>query len=70
MILHHFKISEDGSVEMVDGGGQVINAVVRGKFAISPLTDTEANVLFTQLIEINPYQRDEKVRDLPDFELR
>lgn len=65
--LHHFKLDEDGSVEMVDGGGQVINAVVRGKVAISPLNDTEADISFSKLVEYNPYQKKEKIRDLPDF---
>lgn len=64
--LHHIKVETDGSLEMVDGGGQVINAAVRGHIKVFPLTDTQAETSFTDLIEFNPYTQ-EKIGDLPDF---
>ncbi|MBZ0317321.1 MAG: hypothetical protein K8L91_12935 [Anaerolineae bacterium] len=65
--LHHIKVETDGSLEMVDGGGQVINAVVKGRLTISPLTDTQAEFSVTKLAEYHPYKKGEKIRNLPDF---
>lgn len=65
--LHHIKIETDGSLEMVDGGGQVINAVVKGRLTISPITDTQAEFSITKLAEYHPYKKGEKIRNLPDF---
>lgn len=64
--LHHIKVETDGSLEMVDGGGQVINATVRGQLTIAPLTDTQAEAAFTKLAEYHPYKK-VKIRNLPDF---
>ncbi len=64
--LHFLDINANGSLKMVDGGGQVVNATVKGRLTISPLTDTQAEISLTKLAEYHPYKKG-KIRDLPDF---
>lgn len=65
--LHFLDVKPDGQLKMVDGGGQVINAKVRGQFSMIPLSDTQAEITFTQLANYNPYQKNNPPEPLPDF---
>lgn len=62
--FHRLSFSSSGSVEMVDGAGQQILSLVRGKFSIHPLDQTAIQVRLYDLVELHPYQHHEQIRTL------
>jgi hypothetical protein len=65
--LHFLDFHDNGSVELVDGAGQVINTVARGRYQTHDLAHSIAEVTFFELIEVDPYQEYRKVSTLPNF---
>lgn len=51
-----------GSVDMLDGAGQVLNTLVRGRFSVDELGSTLWVVHFTDLVELDPYFRLKRLR--------
>ncbi len=47
---------------MVDGAGQVVNTLVRGRFFFEHNSAVEYNVRFTEVIEIDPYYKLKRFR--------
>jgi hypothetical protein len=62
--IHMFELKEDGQVEMVDGGGQVLRRQINGRYEIKILGPTEAEVRFYDLRDVDPYGRSQETRDL------
>ena len=60
--LLHFQAS--GSVEVVDGAGQVLTALVRGRYAVQQLGPSQWRVRLTDLVAIDPYYQMKRFRDL------
>ena len=65
--LHCLDFESDGSIQMIDGGGQVINTKARGKYRISQADGTSFEVHFTELVETDPYEDDKIIDQLDDF---
>ncbi|MFH1484945.1 MAG: hypothetical protein ABIH46_02645, partial [Chloroflexota bacterium] len=59
-----------GSVEMVDGAGQMLNTMARGKYRIHGIDASSAEVEFYELVEVNPYDEDEKIGDVDSFRVK
>ncbi len=53
--LHLMRFAIDGRIEMTDGGGQVINAEIRGHYDFNWTTETSGTLRLSGLVEINPY---------------
>ena len=68
--MHFLDFQEDGSVEFVDGAGQAINTVAHGKYQVLSSDQDSVDVLFRQVVEVNPYQEEEKLNDIDDFTIR
>jgi hypothetical protein len=62
--LHRLSFSPSGTVEMVDGAGQVLNSLVRGRFSLQAAGQNAVLVQFFDLVELNPYDEQEKRRGL------
>lgn len=67
--FHYLKFKEDSSVELADGAGQVINGDAHGNYRVVEATDSSAKVEFYDLVETNPYKKNEKIRDLESFQV-
>ena len=68
--LHDIKFEADGSVEMVDAAGQIINTVAHGKYRVHKIDAFKAEVEFYDLVQVNPYKRHEKRGDVEDFRVK
>jgi hypothetical protein len=65
--IHKLVFEPSGAIKMVDGAGQVLNTLVRGRFSIETLGPAEFRVNFTDLVELNPYYTIDRLRGLdPD----
>ncbi|HEX8033543.1 MAG TPA: hypothetical protein VF510_06835 [Ktedonobacterales bacterium] len=53
--LHTLQFNSTGTLEMLDGAGQVLNTLVRGRFNVEQLTSSAFQLNFHDLIELNPY---------------
>lgn len=58
--LHRLNFSPSGLVEMVDGAGQVLNSLVRGRFSLQAAGQNTALVQFFDLVEVNPYDKQDQ----------
>jgi hypothetical protein len=58
--MHFLSFERGNKVEMVDGGGQVINAEAKGHFKILPVSAVQADVEFYDLAEHHTYGRGKK----------
>lgn len=65
--VHTLVFDPAGTVEMVDGAGQVLNTLVRGRFSVEAPGPMEFVVNFADLVEIDPYYRLKRFRHL-DFD--
>lgn len=65
--MHTLAFDPSGAVEMVDGAGQVLNTLVRGRFTVEELGPTEFSVAFAELVDIDPYYKRRRFHDL-DFD--
>lgn len=65
--IHAIRFAPGGSVKLVDGAGQALNAVVSGKYRIVEESETVATLEFFDLIQTNPYRENEKIRDIESF---
>jgi hypothetical protein len=68
--IHSLNFSADGLVELVDGAGQALNAMVTGKYNIVEENETVATLEFFGLIETNPYKENQKIRDIESFRVK
>ncbi len=67
---HHVLLFYDNELfEMMEGAGQIINGKAVGKYHITIVNGTLAIVELDDLIEVNVYQRDQKVRDIDPMRL-
>lgn len=67
--IHRLEFKVDGSIEMVDGGGQEIYAVTHGKYHVTAIDSVSTVVDFYNITMINPFNRDEKVGNIDDFQV-
>jgi hypothetical protein len=68
--IHTLEFS-NGTVEFVDGAGQVLNAVVMGRYRVFGEDETSARIDFFNLVETNPYSRKhEKIRDIAPIQVK
>lgn len=68
--IHMIELFEDGRVEMVDGGCQVLRRRINGRYEINILGPTEAEVRFRDLRDVDPYGRSQETRDVDAFTAR
>ena len=68
--IHSLNFQEDGSVEFVDGAGQAINTVAHGKYQVLNPNQNSVEILFTNVVEVNPYQEEEKVNYIGNFTIK
>jgi hypothetical protein len=68
--IHSLEFTVDGLVELVDGAGQALNAVVKGKYNTLEENETVAKLEFFDLIETNPYKENQKIRDIESFSVK
>lgn len=68
--LHLIEFKADGSVEMVDGAGQVLNTLAHGRYRVRNIDASTAEVEFYDLVQVNPYKRQEKRGDVEDFRVK
>jgi hypothetical protein len=60
--LHALDFVPFGSVDMLDGAGQVLNTLVRGRFGVEELGPTAWVLHLTDLVELDPYYRLKRLR--------
>jgi hypothetical protein len=80
--IHSLKFEADGTLEFVDGAGQMIHLRGHGRYEVRPIEDAKFEVAFTELVQVNPYglerptrapgeripaNRYPKIRDLAPF---
>ncbi len=68
--LHCLRFQDDFSVELLDGAGQVINMVTRGSYRARERYTSRLEVSFHDLVEVNPYDDYQKVREIAGFAVR
>lgn len=68
--IHFLELFEDGRVEMVEGGGQVLRRQINGRYEIVVLGPTEAHVRFYDLRDVDPYGKSQETRDVDAFAVR
>jgi len=62
--VHYLDLDPTGTVEMVDGGGQALATLVQGRWDVALLDAATARLTLTDLVELNPYYKQEQFRDL------
>jgi hypothetical protein len=62
--LHSLRFSPAGVIEMLDGAGQVLNTLVKGRFSVQAGDQNTASVYFYDLREVDPYNEQEQLREL------
>lgn len=62
--LHYLDFGPLGTADMVDGGGQRLNTLVRARFTAQQHSPTATLLRFTDLVELNPYYKFERFRGL------
>ena len=67
--FHSLKFEGD-KVEFADGAGQAIITIAFGKFAFRQIEPLIAEFEFYDIIEVNPYRKNEKVRDVEPFKIK
>jgi hypothetical protein len=67
--VHTLVFDPSGTVEMVDGAGQRLNTLVRGRFTVEELGPTVFTLHFIDLVEIDPYYKQKRFSglDLPAY---
>jgi hypothetical protein len=65
--VHRLVFHEGGSVDMLDGGGQAFIFAAHADCQIRGLTTTAAMVTFHNIVEVNPYNREQVVRTIDSF---
>lgn len=67
--IHDLRFGDNGTVELVDGAGQLLTTRARGTYTTHEEADT-ITITFTALVEVNPYAADRPLRTLADFTAR
>ncbi|HEY1012623.1 MAG TPA: hypothetical protein VGE07_07960 [Herpetosiphonaceae bacterium] len=65
--MHYMDFDDDGSVKMIDGAGQRINAVAEGRYRHRQPSDDLIEIEFFELRELNPRDRAEIRRTFEPF---
>jgi hypothetical protein len=60
--VHSLAFTPAGTVEMVDGAGQVINTLIKARFSAEPLDATSFHVTFMDIVEVDPYYHHKHMR--------
>lgn len=68
--LHSIHLKFRRIVKIVDGAGQVLNSLARGKYQLHVIDGMNAELEFQELAEYSPYRKEEKLRDLAPFSVR
>jgi hypothetical protein len=53
---HSLDFRADGTVELLDGAGQLINTLAAGRYSVSPAGSDQATLSFYDLVEHDPYR--------------
>lgn len=61
---HTLTFDPAGVVEMVDGAGQALNTLVRGKFTVEETGLSSFALAFTELVDIDPYYKHKRFHHL------
>ncbi|MBI1877451.1 MAG: hypothetical protein HYR94_04350 [Chloroflexi bacterium] len=67
--LHVLFFYDNELFEMIEGAGQIINGKAIGKYYITIVNDKLATVELNDLVEVNVYQSDQRVRDMAPMKL-
>jgi hypothetical protein len=67
--LHALRFRGNGTVEFLDGAGQLINTNAIGKYRVREIDSLLAEVEFFDIVEVDPYQNERKLRDIPAFKV-
>jgi hypothetical protein len=67
--LHTLDFQANGTVELLDGAGQLINIEAIGKYRVREIDTFLAGVEFYDVMEVHPYQERRKLRDIPAFKV-
>jgi hypothetical protein len=62
--VYYLDLDQAGTFEMVDGGGQALATLVRGRWVVTAFDAATAHLTLTELVELNPYYKHERFRDL------
>lgn len=62
--VHQLEFNPDSSIEMVDGAGQVLNTLVKARFALSSAANASYVLHFFDVVEIDPYYKVRRFRGL------
>lgn len=62
--VHFLDLDRAGTFEIVDGGGQALATLVRGRWVVTALDVASVRLILTDLVELNPYYKHERFRDL------
>lgn len=68
--VHVMLFQEDGFVKFVDGAGQCINTIARGRYKVSESPCDSAEVAFSCVVEVNPRREEEEINHVPDFRVK
>ncbi len=68
--IHWIRLEADGSVRMVDGGGQALRRELRGKFRVLVDEHGGVEVLFHDLVDVDPYERSSEKRKVDDLRVQ
>ncbi len=66
---HVLFFYDEGLFQMMEGAGQIINGKAVGKYRIGLTNDTSAIIKLDNLVEVNVYQQDQKIRDISPMRL-
>lgn len=65
--IHFIEVNPDQTVRMVDGGGQALHRRLDGRVGVISATETECQLRFFELREVDPYQRRSETKSLDEF---
>lgn len=68
--IHWIRLESDGTVRMVDGGGQVLRREIRGRFRVLVEESGVVEILFHDLVDVDPYERSAEQRKVDDLRVR
>ncbi|GHO44265.1 hypothetical protein [Ktedonospora formicarum] len=54
--FHYLTFSQSGDIQMGDGAGQFVIAIVKGKFSIKPLDQRTLQLYLYDLVELDPHK--------------
>ncbi len=67
--IHDLRFADDGTVELVDGAGQLLTTRARGTYTAREVGGL-LTITFADLVEVDPYDDERPLRTIPDFAAR